>query len=299
MKKIIVSLLICVCLLPTFAFAETTGETKGLSAGWNVLLDGKALSLNQNLQIENDRAMVSGKALCEALGVDCDYASGVLKVLNGKIIFTAGSNICLLNGNKVALEVTPKEIHGELFIPVRFLAESLGYKVDFRQEMSADGKSVFASVVLINPSKAKLQLFIPEDKNLQNQILLVTSAVAGMDVGMTVVKTDYYFDIADLMAATGQPVLIYGNQDLSFSNGSFHDLTTYIKTISPETMTFIEENEDVREAISDEKGAIVAFPIQYNDSLDWFYVPDTIENVEEAVQYLDAYSKVTEALTSY
>lgn len=280
---------------------EAADTANTLTEGWNIVVDGKVLGFKNLPYVKNDRALASGQVLCTALGAAYTYENGVLNINNGEMIFTGGSALCLLHGAETALDVTVEEVDSELFVPVRFLAENLGYKVEFRQQMAENGASVFASIVLIDPVSNSVRALLPAECDAQNQILQIAAALTGVTAEISEVEGENYRDKALLMAAAGEKVVAYGSEKYKLTNhgydGLFCDLTPYLEKAAPEVLALISENEAVRQNVTDETGAVIAFPVQYGSTLEWFYISGTNEDVESIIYYLKAYSEVAQALT--
>ena len=268
--------------------------------GWNIVIEGNRLDMKNAPIIENDRALAAGQALCYALGAEYTYENGVLTVNNGEMIFTAGSDKCLVNGKEKALDVTPKEIDYELFVPVRFLAETLGYQVGFTQELSADGESVYASIVLIDPAKFTIELMLPDSQTQQQQLAELAATISNVELKMLDVSAANYMEKSALILAAGEDVVLYDAETYSLPDfaGSeyFHDLTPFLKTFAPATFAWINENEEIKKSVTDENEAIVAFPVQCGETVERFYVPVSVKEPDQVVQFLQTYSTLAKEL---
>lgn len=85
--------------------------------------------------IEDGRTLVPVRAIFESMGAKVDW-DGKTKTVIGKtenkiIKLVIGNKIALVNGKKVELDVPAKIIDGSTLVPARFVAESLGAKVDW------------------------------------------------------------------------------------------------------------------------------------------------------------------------
>lgn len=297
MKKVLIALLLCVCLLPLQVFAETENV---IEEGWNIIVDGNKLGLKNAPIIENDRALAAAQALCKELGAAYTYENGILNVNDGEIVFTAGSNKCLVNSVEKALEVVPKEIDSELFVPVRFLAEQLGYQVGFTQEMSADGERVFASIVLINPAQVVFNLLLPEGQTQQQQVATLAATISNVELTILNAPNDQYGDWGTVILVSEDPAVIYEAEGYSIDNieqfDLFYDLTSYIESFAPETKELIQQNKDIQQAVTAKNGAIIAWPIQFGEKVEQFYIPLTIEEPAKVAQFIHAYGILAKEL---
>lgn len=267
--------------------------------GWNIVIEGNRLSMKNAPYVENDRALAAGQALCNALGAEYTYENGILTINDGEMVFTAGSDKCLVNGTEKTLDVTTKEIDYELFVPVRFLAEQLGYQVGFSQEFSAEGESVYASIVLIDPAKIKMQLMLPESQSQQRQVAELAATITDVELTLIDALVEHYTEKSALILAAGEPVMLYETEayDIFRDKSEFvYDLTPFIETVAPETLQWINENEEVKKSVTDENGAIIAFPVQCGEIVERFYVPESVKTPLQAVQFLQTYSVLVKEL---
>lgn len=298
MKKTIVCLLLLVSLISVPVFAET------LQPGLNIVYDGAVLTMDNAPYIENDRTVASGQYLCEAMGVAYQYVDGVLTVGDGALVFTNGSDQCKINGVDTPATVTCREKNGALFVPVRLLAESLGFRVDFRQQMAEDGQSVYASVVLVDPAQKTevLSVVLPEDQALTAQIMSVASSLMETEVNFVSVSREDYAEKCMLMCAAGEPCIFYFadgvSENLAGYNGIMHDIWPYLEELSPFTQRLIAKNYEIWETVTDESDAVYVFPVLFGDNIEYFGISCGVENVEAAVSLLDTYSQVAMALTA-
>lgn len=107
----------------------TIGSTKGTINMEQVVLDQAPL-------IENGRTLVPFRFIGEALGAQIGWnpvnktVSYVLGKMN--IVLTIGSTTAIVNGVKKTLDVAPKILStGRTVVPVRFISEAIGAKVDW------------------------------------------------------------------------------------------------------------------------------------------------------------------------
>ena len=88
--------------------------------------------------IEEGRTLVPVRAIFYRLGLTVGW-NGTTKTVTGKkqgldISLTIGSKEAFVNGVLVTLDVPAKIINGVTFVPVMFIAESTGAKVDWDGE---------------------------------------------------------------------------------------------------------------------------------------------------------------------
>ncbi|MDF9409972.1 MAG: hypothetical protein A4E52_00002 [Pelotomaculum sp. PtaB.Bin013] len=120
---------------------ESRMPLKTFTAEINVLPQIKVL-LNQNpLEfdvppiIEDDHTLVPLRAIFEAIGAEVNWfpdTQTVIATKDNKIIkFIVGNNTASINGTDVQLEVPSIIIKNSVMVPLRFILEALGYKVEW------------------------------------------------------------------------------------------------------------------------------------------------------------------------
>lgn len=107
------------------------------NVGFAVFVFGKAVDFknydNVEPMIENGRTLVPIRALAEAIGasVGWDDAEKMITIVKGdkKIVIRLDSNIGLINGEELTMDVPAKTISGRTMIPLRFVSEAFGMNV--------------------------------------------------------------------------------------------------------------------------------------------------------------------------
>ena len=101
----------------------------------DVVVEDQTLTLDQPPVIEQGRTLVPMRAIFEALGADVDYNAQnrvITSHRNGDtIVLQVGSQQATVNGKALTLDVAPTIYNSRTLVPVRFIAESLGSKVDW------------------------------------------------------------------------------------------------------------------------------------------------------------------------
>lgn len=148
MKKII-SLLICLVTMSSGAVCAAPGEDAE-SAEKNIILQIGNPSMNVNGAekaidggagtvpvVKNGRTLVPVRAIVEEMGgtVDWDAANNtaVLSYSGKTIKLVINSNIAYLNDIAETLDVAPVVMNGRTMLPIRFIAESFEFDVDWRE----------------------------------------------------------------------------------------------------------------------------------------------------------------------
>lgn len=102
--------------------------------------------------IQDESVLVPFRAVLEKMGANVSYdaASRLIRATQGKrtVEMTPGSAGVKVDGRRFNLKVAPKEVNGTVYIPLRFVGESLGAKVMYDK---------LASAVTIEPNKTPVE----------------------------------------------------------------------------------------------------------------------------------------------
>ena len=103
-----------------------------------VHVNGHLIRFESDPYLKNDSTMVGFRAILEALGADVTWDDETKTVTAAKgdttVSLTIGENTAYVNGEKIELAAAP-EISGQsTMIPIRFISEQLGMKVDWEAE---------------------------------------------------------------------------------------------------------------------------------------------------------------------
>ncbi|OPY57995.1 MAG: hypothetical protein A4E55_01246 [Pelotomaculum sp. PtaU1.Bin035] len=100
-----------------------------------VLFDQKVLEFDVPPIIENGYALVPLRAIFEAAGAKVDWLPETQTVVATKdntiVKFTVGNDIAYINGTDVKLEAPSQIIGNRTMVPLQFIGEALGYKVEW------------------------------------------------------------------------------------------------------------------------------------------------------------------------
>lgn len=101
-----------------------------------VELDGDILTFDQGAVIKEGRTLVPMRKIFEELGATVEYDSKTKKVTaireTKKITLTLGNKTAYLNNTKIALDVPAQTLNGRTLVPLRFIGEALGAKVEWQ-----------------------------------------------------------------------------------------------------------------------------------------------------------------------
>lgn len=129
MKQLFISLMAGILLLMTVGAACAQDTTV------SVQLDGERVRFDTAPRIIDDRVMLPVRAVFEAMGmtVDWDEATQTAIGIKGhrRIFLTLGSATAWVNDLPYTLDVPPQTVDDRTLVPMRFVAESLGYVVNW------------------------------------------------------------------------------------------------------------------------------------------------------------------------
>ena len=127
-----------------------------------IRVNGKVLDTPDQAKIVNNRTMIPCRSLFESLGSKVSYDKAkkevTLKSDKNEIKLTIGKNVATVNGKEVKLDTPATIIENKTYLPVRFVAESLGYKVKYQKE------DFFSTVDLYNVEDSKLDELIKAEE---------------------------------------------------------------------------------------------------------------------------------------
>lgn len=108
----------------------------------NIVVDNLPVTPDVAPFMENDRVLVPIRFVTEPLGATLEWQEpddanpGIARVyLGGRLVeLTMNSNIALVDGIEVTMDVVAKEVGGRTFVPIRFVSENLDATVDWVPE---------------------------------------------------------------------------------------------------------------------------------------------------------------------
>ena len=139
MKKlsfILIALLLVSILSAGTVFAETAGRTVNLVVGSSAAqIDGQNVTMTAPAQVISGKTLVPLRFIGEAFdcGVDWIASTRTATVTLGNLTIEVpiGQNYAMVDGEKTDLDVPGQLINGSTYVPLRFISESLGAKVDY------------------------------------------------------------------------------------------------------------------------------------------------------------------------
>lgn len=101
----------------------------------NVIIDGELQEFSQPAVTVDGRTLVPLRGIFEALGAKVDWDNATRTATGTKdgikVVVQIDNQTAYVNGQAVKLDVPAKTINGSTMVPLRFISESLGAKVDW------------------------------------------------------------------------------------------------------------------------------------------------------------------------
>jgi hypothetical protein len=120
---------------PRIRHPDGTFET--VSDGFTGLFINGSIIKNANVAMDNGRCLVPLRLISEKLGATVSWDSNTRKIAiqdgDRTISLETGSNILNINGKVTEMDVTPQIINDFTYVPIRFIAESMGCSVEWSQ----------------------------------------------------------------------------------------------------------------------------------------------------------------------
>ncbi|MEQ6356886.1 copper amine oxidase N-terminal domain-containing protein [Lysinibacillus sp. M3] len=127
------TLALILCLI-SFSFAPSAEAATAIK----VEIDGDVIRFDQGAVSVNGRTLVPMRTIFEELEstVQWNAKTKSITAVRGtkKIGLVIGSKTATINGQKIALDVAPQIINGRTLVPLRFISEALGAKVDWNNQ---------------------------------------------------------------------------------------------------------------------------------------------------------------------
>lgn len=101
----------------------------------NIIVKGKHLGFDTPPVIKSGRTLVPVKALVQAFGAEVAWepVTKTVTITRGELtlILTLGETGVLVNGESIQLDVPAQAMNGRTVVPLRFIAEQMGFEVDY------------------------------------------------------------------------------------------------------------------------------------------------------------------------
>lgn len=120
------------------SLANVPGNVSAASKVMKVYVDGELISFDKAPFSENGYMLVQFRPIFEKLGLNVEWDADTWTVTGSKpgltLKLTIGDENATVNGKTQKLAVKPRVVGGYTFVPLRFVGESTGAKVDWNEE---------------------------------------------------------------------------------------------------------------------------------------------------------------------
>jgi len=118
------------------ASAEVSDRSVNLVIGESqAQINGKSVTMSAPAHMVNGGTLVPLRFISEAFGCDVqwngDLSTAVVTLVDQTIEAPVGQNYAVINGTKTEVQVPAQLINGSTYVPLRFISENLGAKVDY------------------------------------------------------------------------------------------------------------------------------------------------------------------------
>lgn len=183
MKKYI-SYLLCLMLLLSATLVSATEKTKYFYDGkWHdytlapisLQIKGETIPCTVPPLIFNDSSVVPARAVFEKLGatVTWDAKKSQVKIIldDINVLMTINSQNVVLNGKTIKMPIPPKIVNSTTMIPVRFVAEAIGMKVEWKNSeriIKIDRPDININNIQSSMSSTSLRVTISSDSIIKD-----------------------------------------------------------------------------------------------------------------------------------
>jgi len=139
MKKILAGIAIAVT-------AIVSASPANAAAGNSIKIDGVTVVSDAKPETKSGRTMVPLRVVGENLGAQVNWANSEVTLTKDekKIVLKPGSDTSVIDGANVKLDAPAYVSHSRVYVPLRFIAEAFGSKVDY-----ADSTVTIATAPLV------------------------------------------------------------------------------------------------------------------------------------------------------
>ena len=116
-----------------FAMIVIMTASPTYAADIQIKVEGVTIASDVKLEMKNNRTMLPLRVISENLGAKVHWSGSevTLSKSNMKVLLKLNSSTAVKNGNTVQLDVKPYIKNNRIIVPLRFIAETFGCKVDY------------------------------------------------------------------------------------------------------------------------------------------------------------------------
>jgi hypothetical protein len=144
MKKLLLfstSLSLFLMLAGTVSAQTNDRSVNLIIGGSQAKINGKSVTMSAPAQVVGGSTMVPLRFISEAFGCDVQWDShlstATVTLVDQIIEAPVGQNYAVINGEKTEVQVPAQLINGSTYVPLRFISENLGAKVDYNTNTRA------------------------------------------------------------------------------------------------------------------------------------------------------------------
>lgn len=256
-KKIILRFALAVLFIISFCMSVNAADKEII-----LKIDDPVMTVNKTEKeidsfgtspiISNGRTLLPIRAVVEEMGGTVEWNAEnkqtELKYSDTDIVLTIDSQTALLNGTDTEIDAAPVIINARTFLPIRFIAESFGFNVDWNSE----NKTI---TILSASAVPENKVSEPQPKDENKTLVVYFSVTGNTDNVAKKIASETNADIYRIEAK--QP---YTDEDIDYNN---EDSRTSIeqndRSARPEMAGTIENFDDY-------SLVFVGYPIWWGDS---------------------------------
>lgn len=127
------------------AFILILTSSPSYAATIQIKVDGKTIVTDANPEVKNNRTMVPLRVISENVGATVHWSDSQITLTKNdmKVILKLNSNKVVKNGKTEYLDVKPYMKNNRTFVPMRFIAETFGSHVDYKNSIVSIGTNPF------------------------------------------------------------------------------------------------------------------------------------------------------------
>ncbi|MBQ8942206.1 MAG: hypothetical protein IJ062_10260 [Firmicutes bacterium] len=210
--------------------------------------------------ISNGRTLLPIRAVVEEMGGSVEWNAEnkqtELKYADTDIVLTTDSKTALLNGAETAIDTAPVIINARTFLPIRFIAESFGFSVDWNSEsktITILSKDAGEEAKTAEPANGEVKTTEPASGS--KPLVVYFSVTGNTDNAAKKIAAEINADIYKIEAK--QP---YTDEDINYNDdNSRTSIEQNDKSARPEIDGTIENFDDY-------SLVFVGYPIWWGDS---------------------------------
>lgn len=205
MKKVIFTLSMIFALI-----LFVPSEANAVTYAKGVVLDGQQINMEEAPIIENGRTLVPMRGVLEAMGASVTWDPSTKTATaffeDNSASVTIDELTAYTNGYPVTLDVPAKIVNGRTMVPLRFMAEAIGYEVSFSDgwvyldtPMSDDYNDLYSSIVIfdaeiVQPEMADEETIVTTSYNEEKNAVIVTIESYGLAGALKIAADDEAFE---------------------------------------------------------------------------------------------------------